>query len=447
MKINRREFLTGSLSSALIGWRQAVLAAGYPEYYAEHLAKASARINGLAATCEDGFWFMTDLHILSNRRKSGVLLAELVKQTPLKRVLCGGDLVSAWGEKFPTDRAAVEFAIDAYRKDWIAPIRNAGGLLYTAKGNHDFTVRHSSKDDGKHGFTMNGEAASRMIVSEFSEPGVITNPDDPNSACYYFDNPQAKLRYIVADSTDTAAAEDVPWGVRYGMHEPQLKWLETVAFAQAPADYGFVVMHHIPVTGVVGNDQDAKMFAPMRKLLEKYRGRVILDLTGHHHCEMETCQNGIWHVTNPCDAAYSDYITRSRPWCGDLPKKVSGTIAEQTFDALQIDRRRGLIHFTRIGGGQNRSIHTEVQTVGVGAKTKLSAGLLAGKVTWGCYDADRVANHKDPTNPYINIPEYFNDVATIDADGTLLPKKPGEIVVIARDADLNKEIFPMTVKG
>ena len=463
--MNRREFITGAASLSLVGWRGIARAAGYPDYWAANLACAADRVNGLAASCDDGFWFITDLHIKSNRRRSGELLAELARRTPLRNVLCGGDLPEAFGKGYPKDRDAVDYAIDAYRKVWVEPIRAAGGRVYTAKGNHDFTVCHShdAPEDRTRGFTYDGVKARELLLGEFTEKGVVANAADPEAAYFYFDNAAAKMRYVVADTTDSQTAGDVPWGVRYGMKDAQLRWLASEAFATAPEGYGIAVMHHIPVTGLVGNAGDEKTFAPFRRLMEAYqnrgtfevagerfdfaaaKGRILIDLTGHHHCEMQTFQRGILHVTNPCDAAYKDYIDRSKPWCGDLPEKRSGTPAEQTFDAVQFDRRGGLVHFTRVGGGQDRTIHLAPRTVRTGEEVRFEARHLRGDLTWGCYDADSVTNIPNPANRWMRLAQYHNTLATITPGGVLAPRKAGEIVVLAMDANFNKEIFPVTI--
>lgn len=453
MNIQRREFLTGAAALSLVGWRRMAEAAGYPDYYAAHLKHVSDRVNALAKTCPDGFWFMTDLHVKSNRCRSGELMAALSKTTPLKRVLCGGDLVEAFGKAYPTDRAGVDFAIDTYRRRWLVPLREAGCRLYTAKGNHDFTICHSydTPEDKKRGWTMDGVSARNFIVGEATESGIVTNTADPAACYYYFDNAAAKVRYVVIDTTDTETAGDVPWAVHYSVSPRQLAWLETEAFGTTPAGWGLVVMHHVPVTGVVGSEKDVIHFKPLRELLERYqrqgRGRILVDLTGHHHCEMETFQRGILHVTNPCDAAYMDYIDRSKPWCGDLPTKDAGTIAEQTFDAVQIDMARDLIHFTRVGGGQDRSFHLKSLSAKVGEPLGFASTLLKGRVTWGCFDADRVTTRPHPTNRFLKNILYHNDRATITVDGTLHPTACGEIVVIAMDEHLNKEIFPVEIGG
>ena len=156
---------------------------------------------------------------------------------------------------------------------------------------------------------------------------------------------------------------------------------------------------------------------------------------------------GILHVTEPCDAAYSDYIVGSAPWCGDLPSKRAGAVTEQTFDAVQLDLAREMVYFTRVGGGQDRAIHTRAREVKAGstcpfASTQLQ---LTGPVTWACYDGDRVTYKRNPKNRYTSLVEYRNDYATIAPDGTLTALKPGSVMVLAMDAARNKEIFPVTV--
>ena len=462
MNVNRREFLTGATALTVLGWRRLAVAAGYPEYWGDSLARAAARTKALAADCADGFWFITDLHISHNRCRSGQLLAELVRRSPLDRVLCGGDLPVAFSEGFKGDREAVDFAVTKYANEWVKPIRAAGGKVYTAKGNHDFTVCRSYKtpETRKLGFTYDGRKAREIVVGNSTERDVVSNPADPTACYYYFDRPEAGLRYVVVDTSDTERAGDNPWGVVYGIHEPQYKWLAGTALATVPAGYDVVFMHHIPVTGVVSSE-GPKRFAKMRELLEAYqnrgvfavgdakydfaaaKGRILLDLTGHEHCDMWTFQKGVLHVTDSSDA-YGD-AERSKPWSGDLPPKKGGTAAEQTFDAVQFDRRRRLVYFTRVGGGQDRVFHLDALSAKVGATLKFEAKLLKGPLTWGCYDADRVDEKKSPKSRWSTLPAYHNDFATIGPDGALAAKKPGEVVVLAMDAKLNKEIFPVTI--
>ena len=443
--MNRREFLKAGLAVSAVSiadWRIFAAEEGLPAYYGEHLAKVAARVEDLAKSCADGFWFITDLHTPRNMLKSGPLLTRLVQTTPLRKVLSGGDLPEAFGGGGEKDKATVDRTIDVWRNVYVRPIEAAGGTVYAAKGNHDFTVRSSMKETT--GFTYSGREAKCILTEGNERRGVVTNPDDPEACYYYFDNPAAKIRTIVADTTDSVTDARSYWAVEYGMHERQLGWLESQAFGTLPDGWSAIVMHHVPVTGVVGSDEDVENFTAFRNLLNKYHDRVILDLTGHHHCEMQTFQNGIWHVTNPCDAAYKDYINRSKPWCPNLPKKDRGTIYEQTFDAVQIDTARALVHFTRVGGGGNRTLHCRPVRVSVGGTRQFETS-LPGKIVWGCYDADCVDNKPDPTNRWMKLAVYHNDVATISSDGVLSAHKPGETVVVALAENGDKELFPAVV--
>ena len=435
-----------------------------PGYYAAHLNAVARKVNALAERTADGFWFLTDLHVSANSCQSGKALAALTAKVPsLAKTFCGGDLPVAFSRTFKTSKEGVDHAIDAYRLFWVEPIEASGQRVYTAKGNHDFTIRYDAKTDD--GYTCSPEAARQVVMQSKGCQGadVVTNRADPTACYYYFDNPTAKIRYIVADTTDTIDPAKKFWATVNGMHETQLRWLADNALATLPADYGAVVIHHIPITGCVGTDVERTTFAPFRELLEAYqnrrtcvlcgktydftaaKGRILLDLTGHHHAERQTFQNGILHVTEPCDAFYRDYILGSKPWCGDLPRKDQGTVYEQTFDAVQLDPDHDRVYLTRVGSGQDRVIHLKPTVAKVGRPLPFRATLLEGPVTWGCHDADRIGYRPNPKNRYNPFVEYANDIATIAADGVLTGKKAGEVMVLAMDKDLNKEIFPVTV--
>ena len=444
----------------LLDWRLWAKDEGLPAYYGDYFVKLVSRLDNLSKTCDDSFFFITDLHIPSNRCMSGRLLAKLVAETKTKKVLCGGDLPEAFGGKASVDRT-----ISAYREQWVKAVENAGGLFYPAKGNHDFTIRDSPNSEG--GFTYPGKSARDILMETAAVRGnAITNPDDPEACYYYFDSPGTGIRYIVADTTDSIRTDRQYWAVKYGMSERQMNWLAENALATLPAGWAALVMHHIPVAGIVScENQVPEIFKLWRQLLEAYQnrgkvligdrihdfsnaqGRILCCLTGHEHAERQTFQNGLWHITEPCDAAYSDYIVGSSPWCRDLPKKEKATVFEQTFDAVHIDRRNNVLHFTRIGGGCDRSIYLGRKAVDVGATLALSDFVKpdAGE-TLSCHDADRVGKMQNPANKYQHFCKYFNDFAAIQADGSLIGKKCGDAVAIAMSQDGFKQIFPLAVR-
>ena len=61
------------------------------------------------------------------------------------------------------------------------------------------------------------------------------------------------------------------------------------------------------------------------------------------------------------------------------------------------------------------------------------------------HDGERITYTPNPKNRYNPFVSYFNDCATISSDGTLAAKKAGDVMVIAMDRDLNKEIFPVRI--
>lgn len=457
----RREFIGGLTAAvSLAGWRTWAAEEGLPAYYGDHLAEVTAKVRLNAKKCCDAFWFITDPHVKMNHCRSGRILAELVRRTGIRRVLCGGDVPMAFGTK----EREIDFPIDRFRECWVKPIRAAGGLLYTAKGNHDFTIRRSPrKEDETHGFTYSGKEARDIIVGEWTERDVVCNSEDPSGSYYYFDDPQSRIRYVVADTTDSERAGEVAWGVAYGVHDRQLSWLAGNAFGTVPSGYDIVVMHHIPITGVVGSASEEKRFKNLRMLLEAYqnrgsvtvggkaydfsesKGRILLDLTGHEHAERQTFQMGVWHVTEPCDANCDDYVPGSAPWCGTLPRKDAGTIYEQTFDMVQISRDHRSIYFTRVGGGQDRVIHLDPIRVKVGERRRIVPKMLSGPITFGCYDGDRVTFRVNPKNRYQSFVEYGNDLATMSGSGEFVALKPGPSVVVMRNARLDKELLPVKI--
>ena len=457
--LSRRGFLRlGVAAMTAVDWRLWAAEEGLPDYYGEHLAKVAVRIKALSAKCDDGFFFITDLHIPSNRCVSGRILAKLIAETGVKKVLCGGDMPEAFGGKASIDRT-----VAAYREQWVKAVECAGGAFYPAKGNHDFTIKDSPT--AQNGFTYSGKATHDILMDTAAvRANAVTNPDDPEACYYYVDFPESRIRYIVADTTDSVRNDRTYWAVQYGMGERQLNWLAEKALSTIPAGWVALVMHHIPVTGVVGGEGgNGKLFAPWRNLLEVYQnrgkvsvggkvydfagaqGQLLCSLTGHEHAERQTYQNGLWHITEPCDAAYSDYIVGSVPWCRNLPKKEKGTVYEQTFDAIHIDGRNNALHFTRIGGGGNRTYHLAALRAKVGEPLRLKAAEWMGNVAWGCYDADRVTSRRNPANKYQFFFDYFNNVAEISEDGTFTAKKPGESVVLATAANGDREIFPVMI--
>jgi len=402
------------------------------------LSRVAGRVRSLAETCQFGFWFITDLHVPSNLGKSGEMLERLIGETGVRHVVSGGDIPEAFG-----DRAALDDAIGRYRAGWVAPIERAGGLLLPLHGNHDFTTRDAP--DADTGFTYPQSVTRAMVLDTAAvRRGAVA---DPASCACYLDCPEARVRIVGVDTHDAIDTSRQFWGVADGISPAQLGWLRDVAFGTLPDGWRAVVASHAPFAGVAALEHERGMFAPFCEMLAPFAadGRVQLAISGHHHGERQSRVGGIWHVTEPCDAAYLDYIHGSQPWVRDLPEKKPGTWAGQTFDAVQLDFERGLAHFTRVGGGADRTLHLAPLKVAAGGTLALSAQVVAAPVEWGCHDAGSIARIPNPARKYDYFYEYSNLVAEVGRDGALAAKTPGSAVAIATAADGTREYFPVEV--
>lgn len=459
----RRVFLGGGLSLAsgmlpAFGAKKPSL----PPYYDGYLDEIARKINSNAKESTDSFWFLADIHVPVNSAQSGKIIAALAGKVPMGKVFFGGDLPYAYvADGSRSCRESLDRTVDAFRRDWVEPISNAGLETYFARGNHDFII--CADKTFKSGLTFSAAETKETIAGKFTRGNFVTNEKDAD-ACYgYFDNPRSKVRYIIADTTDSVDLTQKVCGVVPGMNAPQLHWLAEQAFGTMKDGWSAVIVHHIPIASLVGWEDEVKRYAPFRHLCEAYqnrgkvevlgknfdfseaRGKIMLSICGHHHSERQTFQKGILYVAEPCDMLDRDYLYGSGEWCGKLPRKTKGTIYEQTFDAVQINPGKNLVFFTRVGGGQDRVIHTKPKKVKVGERLAIESTRLKGPVKWGCYDADYIERRKNPESKWCPLVAFRSTYASVGEDGVIDGKRPGEVVVVAMDENLNKEIFPVTV--
>lgn len=429
----------------------------FPNEYETMLARAAARVRALAPACDFGLWFITDLHVPSNAGRSGALLARLIGETGLGTVVSGGDIPEAFGTRADLDRS-----IARYRAEWVEAVERVGGAFFPVHGNHDLTIRASA--DIEDGFTYPAPRTRSLLLDTAAvRSRAVLCPDAPGACCYYADFPESRIRLVVADTHDTVRTDRPYWGVGDSLSDDQLRWLAGNALGGLPTGFDAVVAQHAPTAGVGATDAERERFAAWNAVLAAFRahtridvagepldfsgatGRVLAVLSGHHHAELQSCVAGTWHISEPCDAAYLDYIHRSLPWCPDLPEKRPGSPFEQTLDAVQFDRARSIAHFTRVGGGADRAIHLEPVSLAAGESRRFEASFLPAVSRWGAYDAGRASLRANPARLYDYFTDYFHNVGTISPDGVFTAREPGEAVVAALAPGGEKELFPVRV--
>jgi len=469
MSLNRRDFLKSFAAFAASLAGTDIFAAGkdlkeIPAYYDAYLAERIAAINRnrMEGGCDAGFFFITDLHAISNRRNSGLLIARLVKETGIRRVICGGDIPVAFGT--PDDlRKIVD---ELWPQHWREPIQNAGATLYQVKGNHDFHITAPDKRAKHIGLQYSAEETAKILRLCNGNAAAVTDAENP-TACYcYCDDAAERIRYVFADTSDAPCQRQEKVGVEGGhiqMSPRQLKWLATQAFGTVPAGYSVVAVQHVPLAPAVFSAGIGPTLMAFRELMEAYQARrscviagetydfakraggdILVNLTGHHHSDRQSWYNGILHISESCDAAYLDSLRRT-PFSGKLPKKSAGTVYEQTFDCIQLNVKKGLLNVTRLGGGQDRSYHLKPVRVAAGKAVKVSPEIVREPVSWVSIDCDWAkTDHKASTpETYWKFRHKHGKVAS---DGTFAAGTPGPALAAALDKDLRKEFFGIDVE-
>ena len=456
--LSRREFLAALAGGAAVAASPTRAFGGetLPGVLADYLQTVVRDLNAVRADYPEGFFFITDLHNPSNNACSGEMIARLTPLTGLWKTFCGGDLPSAYRQSGRTAREEAEWAWSKYRAGWIDPILAAGGVVYTARGNHDLSVRDSSSQSA--GATLSAAETRERFCLSHRRPYAVSNPADPTACYFYRDVPAAKIRYIVADSSDLVTGTTTGWSVSYGIRETQLAWIGDVALGTLPAGWDVIVIQHIPPAPIVSDASgEEPSLHDFRLLAEAFQnrgtfavgahrwdfssatGRILLNLSGHEHADRWSHLNGIPYVTVACDAAYNDYRYWS-PYCGNLPGKALSTIYAQTFDAVRVSSDHETILFQRIGGGQDRLLHTRVRKVSAGGTLVLGAPSLGASPTWVAYDGDRVKQDGKATDPTAFCTFYHDHVA-VSAAGVVTGGTPGSSMVFAHDADYQKELY------
>ena len=464
--LSRRHFIGGLASLAALppeAFAAEAATGQLPAYYADYLDGIAAKARAAAAKgATHGFFFFTDPHLSANYDKSGLVIADLVRRTGVTRVIGGGDYSVAFAYGKPP-RPFVERLYAKMNALWRHPIEAAGGRLFTAKGNHDLRVHTDRTRSG--GFVYASAKTRELLMATRESAAVSTNPDEKSGLYFYRDDPEAKVRYIVADTSDGVRAEDsASTGAGYAnvIRDDQMRWLGEVALGTVPAGYGVIVVHHIPLTPFTDRPYHAEQpYADLRRTLEAYQahgraetragtfdfssragGDILCDLSGHKHADRFTFANGILHITEICDAYYSDPLART-PFSGQLfanRKARAGTTREQGFDLLVFGG--GALRTTRVGIGQDRIFRLAPLRLKRGESRRLSTEL--GDASWRIFDSWDVkvdAKQQDPARRYL----FANEIASVTPDGVVSAKAPGWATALALAPDFRKEVFGIQV--
>lgn len=387
------------------------------------------------------FIFITDTHGTSNTWNSPQQIKYILQNTPIDKVIWGGDAISAYGDNIEQQWEWHCDAFDAIIKGY--------GKLYKVRGNHDFTIRTSENSD--EGRTLSQHQTFQYLFKD-APAGIVKNAEDPDGCYYYFDDDNSKIRYIIIDTDDSVSEGNVPWGVWNGVHDVQLDWIANTAIASTPDNFDIIFVSHIPITDVT-YDQYAtykNVFQLVNAVSSKKIGKigsvyydfsslkgvkVLLYLSGHMHHDLQTYQNGVLHVVTASDAAYMDYM--ADPFVVDKSGRYGANA--QCFDGVCVDKSKEKISFIRFGVGGNRLFNLRTIRLKVGGETLLNISQMGEEFTWYSYNSSG--------NVYSNgIWTLNNTVVAVDDHGLVKGEYAGEAVVLNMNEKGDKEFYNVIVE-
>lgn len=303
------------------------LADGVPDYWEKtsgYLSGKAEAIRTLMRGCAehgDIFYFLTDAHWDLNEQHSPAIISWLNEHINVQRMFNGGDITDHYNEE-PSR---------LYRKAM------NGGEYYFADGNHEYLVSKTYADN----FYANRMFADKAIYG------------DANRSYYYVDNPAGKMRYIVL-------ATFGPWvngseSIVLNTTE-QKDWLKNVALN---VEEGWTVVVFAHIYSVENGNYIAGGETMLSYMADMTKGEVACVIQGDQHSDyiLPSYAGKIPIVCTTCDKNKGSEIE-------DLANRATGTVNEQAFDVVVLDKAQKQLNFVRIGYAKEGD---EIRTVSYGA--------------------------------------------------------------------------------
>ncbi len=298
--------------------------ADIPVYYFDnnYLDNRVKAINDAIAECTDGyeaFFWITDIHWEPdlNTRKSPLLIKYLSLKTGINKILNGGDTGNS----------------QVICKNAIAQLKNAIGSnrVYTVTGNHEIN------DASRY------ERPFQRVADELRGHCSDIIYGDGDKSYFYFDNNESKTRYIGLSSYGYYIDGDYE-----SCYTPeQLAWFRDTAL-NVQVGWIIIVSSHSLYKVPSGSDKletgptGANSFIDA---IDNYNGKgsIACVLMGHSHRDrIHIGKTGVPYVISASD--------RHASYKGDINvKRIPGTISEQHFEAVVIDKGKRQIKLFSIG--------------------------------------------------------------------------------------------------
>lgn len=294
-----------------------------PDYYNNYLDDRTKAINDAIAECTgdcEAFFWLTDMHWEPdlNARKSPLLIKYLASKTGINKILNGGDTGNS----------------QVICENAITQLRNAIGSnrVYTVTGNHEIN------DASRY------ERPFMRVAYELRGHNTDIVYGDGDSSYFYFDNTENKIRYIGLASFGLYIDDEY----ESCYTAEQLDWFKNTAL-NVEQGWTIVIFTHALYNVKCATD---KMYvAPSGandfiNAIDNYKGNgtIACVLIGHTHRDrIHIGDTGVPYIISACD--------RNASYHGDINvDRTSGTIREQHFEAVVIDKGAKKVKLLSIGG-------------------------------------------------------------------------------------------------
>ena len=329
-----------------------------PSYYTDNYY-FSYRLENLQARLEsvsngDAFIFTTDMHMADNAGTGYLLTREILRNTSINKVICGGDIPTAYNEgtTFTPPVYSAERSLQMQARRYaklVGTYIKPYARYYAVRGNHDFHIQQNPSS------TMIVEPES-WSYNYFVRACEEVADADSGKLYYSFDNTSQKIRYIMINTNDMP-------NDGYGVSQEQYDWL--IQRLRVEEGWQIVVVGHVPIYSEMASYQ--AVLAPVWGILVSYqnrrtysisgdvtinvnfageRGKIIAYLCGHNHKSQNFKVDGLLTASFICDAKYTT----------DQTSRGYKTIQEASIAAVVIDKDRSIIKEFNFGAGYNREM-------------------------------------------------------------------------------------------
>ena len=273
----------------------------------------------------DTFMFCTDQHWILNAQNSPKLMKYINERIPIPRIFMGGDYADGINT----------YAYNAYREAF-------NGKIYNVFGNHEYMSYYTDQNKTGASKTITG-----ADVWTYMNNGIADAVEGVASRGYYYvDNPMKKMRYIILSVFDK-----IDGTVVLSFENEQLDWFTNVAL-DMPNGYTAVVFGHYFANQPYGTDTVVKPndFTTLFSVVDENKSKIACLIAGHTHVDLVTeTDGGVPIFVTTCDK-YLPWIENGVDREPNLTEyRKVGTITEQAFDVVVIDKKNRLISFVRIG--------------------------------------------------------------------------------------------------